>query len=357
MSADDRRSSGLASRALILGMTGLGLVGTGALAGLQTYRLGQLNRQIVVRQQRLAELEAKNQELTRALDELQSTRKDLEDRLSTLRGQLTSSSTDLDSSRKSFEELQLRYNQVVEERDQLQGKLADIAGERDQAQRSVESLKQASEESNRVVTRLRERLSLVERDYREVSRKLAALEAEPHPGVEVVNAKVFDASPVDPLVARAFLPRSDALSTGAASSPVAEQARGGRLRSNSDDQAVEKSRKHDGESDADSAAASEPFELPPVVVQHQSGVDRAKKPVQVHGRLLQVNESERFIVLDKGSQDGVRLGMVFNLMRGTVVIGRATVVRIRPQLSACTILRTDARGPAQVGDLAVQSGS
>ena len=76
----------------------------------------------------------------------------------------------------------------------------------------------------------------------------------------------------------------------------------------------------------------------------------------VRGRLMEVNETHNFVIVDKGSDDGVRIGMAFDILRGTASVGRATVVRIRPHLSACDILRAKTPGPLQIGDLAVQSG-
>jgi len=38
-------------------------------------------------------------------------------------------------------------------------------------------------------------------------------------------------------------------------------------------------------------------------------------------------------------------------------VGRATVIRVRPQLSACDIIRSSTTGQVQVGDLTVQNGS
>ena len=76
----------------------------------------------------------------------------------------------------------------------------------------------------------------------------------------------------------------------------------------------------------------------------------------VRGRLMEVNETHHFVIVDKGSEDGVRIGMTFDLLRGTGLVGRATVVRLRPHLSACDVIRTKTPGPLQIGDLAVQSG-
>ena len=93
-------------------------------------------------------------------------------------------------------------------------------------------------------------------------------------------------------------------------------------------------------------------ELPPIIVRKgQAGVS---PPVQ--GQVVEVNESHGFIVVDKGSLDGVRIGMIFTILRGGTVVGRASVVRVRPQLCASDIVRAGTPGSLEVGDVAIQNG-
>ena len=62
------------------------------------------------------------------------------------------------------------------------------------------------------------------------------------------------------------------------------------------------------------------------------------------------------MLLDKGSEDGVRPGMRFDVLRAMQPVGQVTVVRVRPQLAACDIAPAATSSLLQVGDLAVQSG-
>ena len=94
-------------------------------------------------------------------------------------------------------------------------------------------------------------------------------------------------------------------------------------------------------------------ELPPIIVQK----DLPARSIPVRGRLVEVNADHNFVIVDKGSLDGVRVGMTFDILRGNGSIGRVTAVRVRPQLTACDIVRANTPGPVQIGDLAVQSGS
>ena len=76
-------------------------------------------------------------------------------------------------------------------------------------------------------------------------------------------------------------------------------------------------------------------ELPPIVVRKDGG--RASIISQIRGQLVEVNPGHSFVVLDKGSWDGVNVGMAFDVLRGTRTVGQATVVRVRPQLAAAVI--------------------
>jgi len=74
----------------------------------------------------------------------------------------------------------------------------------------------------------------------------------------------------------------------------------------------------------------------------------------VQGRVVEVNEAHQFVVVDQGSQDGILVGMTLDIVRGTARVGRVRVVRVRPQMSACDIIRSDTAGVLQVGDAVAQ---
>ena len=155
----------------------------------------------------------------------------------------------------------------------------------------------------RSVSRLRERLTLLDRDYHQLTEKVAQLQTNPPSGISVASAAG---------------PTTMVASDGLASPPM--------------------------------AMPEATVELPPIIVRK----DQAGMSMPVRGRLVEVNEPHNFVVVDKGSQDGVRVGMVFDILRGSSSVGRATVVRVRPQLSACDIVRQRTPGPLQAGDVVVQ---
>ena len=282
----------------------LAIVAVGALFVGQLQQLNHLRQALTLSQRQVEQLHAEKEELSQQLEGLQASRKDLEDRVSSLRTELTSASTDLQQARAGLEQLKEKYQQLTDERSQLQQQLASATSERDEARAQEQHLEQGNAELTRAVSRLRERLALLDRDYRQLAQKLEQLQTSPTSTVGAVSA----AGPI--------LNPSGAASASSATIPQMM------------------------------------VELPPIIVRK----DQAGMAVPVRGRLLEVSEPHHFVVVDKGSQDGVRVGMAFDILRGASAIGRATVVRVRPQLSACDVTRAQTPGPLQVGDLAVQSG-
>ena len=102
------------------------------------------------------------------------------------------------------------------------------------------------------------------------------------------------------------------------------------------------------------SGASRTVELSPIIVRK----DQAGVASSVQGRVVEVNEAHQFVVVDQGREDGILLGMTLDVIRGTARVGRVRVVRVRPQMSACDVIRSDTVDPLQVGDAVAQdSGS
>ncbi len=278
----------------------LGAVGSVVLFG----TLQQTQQQLQRSQQDVAQLTSENEALGQQLTELQNDRRALEERFNSLRNQLSSATTELERSRSRLEELQAQYNQFAEERNQLQAQVASMASERDEANSRIAQLEEEKSDLKRAATRFRERLKLLERDHQRVAEELDQIRRSPNSSLRVITD-------VDPL--------------RAANNPSGTPALSGAV------------------------------ELPPIVVNRSSGA--AAPAGSLRGRLVDVNEAQRFVVVDKGSDDGVRVGMSFDILRGSAMIGRATVVRVRPKFSACDLSPSLSTGSTQVGDLAVQIGS
>ena len=62
----------------------------------------------------------------------------------------------------------------------------------------------------------------------------------------------------------------------------------------------------------------------------QIDVERERRTLlsEFFREVLESNDEHHFIVIDQGSMDGVRVGMVFDLLRGETPVGRAAAVRV-----------------------------
>jgi predicted nucleic acid-binding Zn-ribbon protein len=286
----------------------VGAITASAMFSGQRQRITQLQQQLGMTQQQLAQLEGQNADLTKQLQTLQTDRSDLESRLTSIRTQMSSATMDLERSKAGLAEMQARYEEIVNERTELQNRLATVTAERAASMEQAARLEKEREDLTRSVNHWRGRLALLDRDYRKLAEKVEQLEAQPHPGVSILQSYGDAAS----------VPATG--SAPAAPSPL--------------------------------SAIAGAVELPPIVVRK----DHAGVSVPVRGRVLEVNVPHNFVVVDKGSADGVYVGMVFDILRGGAPVGRATVVRARPHLAACDLVRARTPGPVQPGDQVVQAG-
>ena len=281
-------------------------LGLGSMLMKKAQEIRQLARDLEASRQQINTLKNQHQQLTQELSSLQGDLKTRDDRVASLRTQLSTATADLERSETTRKELEERYAKLTGEREALQTQLASRTKERDDIKEKVQRFEQDNAELERAVNRSRERLALLDRDYRQLSEKLTQMEAKPREGLGIVTT-VESTAPV----------RAAEVEEGKVSSSIAGTV-----------------------------------ELPPIIVRK----DQAGMSIPIRGRILEINEPHSFIVVDQGSEDGVRVGMVFDVLRGAGAVGRATVVRVRPKLSACDIIRSKTPGSLQAGDLAVQSG-
>jgi hypothetical protein len=284
-------------------------VGAATLLGLwwgQVQQVKDLQRRLKISQEEAAKLETMTRDLTRAKQELENERTGLNDRLAQLRRELETANASLDRSRLGLEELQDRYETLEQTHDAMETELTRVTRDRDQAQQELASTRDEAAELQRSVVRLRERLALIERDFRAASAQVEELKLSPRPDVAIVS------------------------STGPSGSSAV------------------------GSNPGIPAPTLMPgtVELPPIIVRK----DQAGMTMAVRGRIVEVNDAYNFVVIDKGSSDGVRVGMTVDILRGNHTVGRATVVRVRPKLAACDLIRSQTPEPVQAGDVVIQRG-
>ncbi len=85
-----------------------------------------------------------------------------------------------------------------------------------------------------------------------------------------------------------------------------------------------------------------PVKLGKIVVQKSSG--RA-------ARVEHIDKLYGFIVINAGAKDGLRANSVVNIVRGNKLIGKAVVQKVRPDISAATVMSEWTRDEIKVGDM------
>jgi hypothetical protein len=286
--------------AVLLLVTG----GMGMALFVQAKRAQEVERQLTQSQQENARLLARNQELEQQARAGEAERQRLEERSTSLRTQLSSVTEELGQARVRLEDATRQAEELSRTRGQLMGEVSSLRDAHETVQQRAQRLEEANADLEGAVDRLRLRLEFLDRDYRQAVEQLAK---QPSPAPAV---------PAD--VAR--MPEPPATRAETAAEPPSRAASAGAV------------------------------ELPPIVVRtHQAYV---ASPIS--GRVLEVNAAHGFVVVDRGSEDGVRVGMTFDILRGPDPVGRVAVMRARPNLAACDVIRAHTPGSLRPGDAVVQ---
>ncbi|MBI3323752.1 MAG: hypothetical protein HYZ92_00540 [Candidatus Omnitrophica bacterium] len=272
-------------------------------------------------------LKGENQELQQRINSFESERKALEGRVNDLRGQLTSEGAELGALRSSLGEMKQRSELLQREKADLESEVSQLTSERDQAKETFEKSDQARKNLERAASRVRERFAMLDQDYQRLIRRIGDIQRERADQMPQVSVSTWDrqAMAQDPSASSSMNPATS-LTSSPALIPSPESG---------------------------SASSSQPVELPPIVV----GKDASAAATPVRGRVVDVNDTNRFIVVNRGVDDGVRVGMTFDLLRGGEMIGQGVVVKVRGALAACDLVASRTSGFPQVGDVAVQHGS
>lgn len=289
-------------------LLGIALVVLGGIAAASTVQLSRLKSQLVEKQQTVVSLTAQNDELQQQLTALDTQRKELETRLTELRNQLSSATGEMGRLRANVDELKIRSRALEEDNTALQTQVNRLTKERDEARSAIGRVDEEKKELERAAARLRERLTFLDRDYQQLAAKVAALERE----------NMGQPAWTEPATPSAAAPSS----SGSAGSSEAAQPFGG----------------------------AQTVELPPIVVRK----DQSGMGLPVRGQVIEVNEQHRFVVVDKGANDGVQIGMIFDILRAGARVAQTVAVRVRPQLAACDLVTSQSPEFPRVGDVAIQ---
>lgn len=74
----------------------------------------------------------------------------------------------------------------------------------------------------------------------------------------------------------------------------------------------------------------------------------------IEGKIISVNEENNFVVINLGEEDGLKLGMDFEVYRGDKRIGNLEVIEMRSRIAACDIKDIKERQEIKVGDVVVR---
>lgn len=294
-------------------LVGVVIVGLAGIAAMTLSQVSGLKSQLFDRHRQIQQLSAQNQQLQQELATVQTDRRDVEARLSDVRKELLSTTTELGRLRATVAELQGRYDAMADDKARMESRISELSRERDRVKEQARQLEDDKVDLERTAGRLRDRFAMLDRDYQQVVDRLEVLERERQltaaipQTVASSNQRARVSAPVEPV--KPIAPASVASPEG--------DARG-----------------------------TKPVELPPIVVRK----DQTSVAQTSQARIVELNEQHGFVVVDKGSNDGVRLGMSIEIFRGASRVGRARVVRVRSTMAACDIIRSETVGPIQVGD-------
>lgn len=89
---------------------------------------------------------------------------------------------------------------------------------------------------------------------------------------------------------------------------------------------------------------NESVELPPIVVRPQTQAQaetpawpKESTPVKSHGRVLEINKEDKFVIIDLGQDVGIKIGDTLKVYKQGKAIGTIEVVQVRQTISACDI--------------------
>lgn len=318
-------------------IAGLALITLGALGSyaMQWQRAERLEYDLLEAQGQVAQLLRQNQEIMRRFGELQLERQALDDRILSLASQLKAATGALEYANGRLEESQRLAKQLAHLQEQHQQQIALERTGRQSARQEAQQLKRDKTVLERSVTRLRQKLAYLERDYRKLSGRVTSAQQSHHPGVQVIG----ELRPAQPALAgvgaSSLLDESGPEASGIGQSRRAAASEGGRFE----------------------VAGADPATLRPGSVELSPVVVRTPQPgmaVRLSGQIVSVDDAQRFVIIDKGSLDGVQEGMAFDILQGQAAVGQATAVRVRPHLAACTLDQQQQGAALRQGDTAVQ---
>ena len=110
----------------------------------------------------------------------------------------------------------------------------------------------------------------------------------------------------------------------------------------------------------------ETVELPPIVVRAKTPssptptqpqkivVPQVTQTEELTGKIMTINEEHNFVVIDLGSNDGLEVGIVFDVYRDNKEIARIRVVETREQIAVADVISVESRTKIRPGDTIIK---
>jgi len=241
-----------------------------------------------------------------------------------LKGQLTEKdkvnellSKYLANEKNRSQELNNQLMAVNSEKDSLARQLDQMVSEREYAQKKVSEIAfdlAASQKEKQVLTsKLKSVQKVISSRLGEIVRVKQALESTLEETTRFVQNEIEEIE-LEPIVVRSTRPVSSRDRISVASIPVVEQSI---------------------------------YEEPITYVAKEQRPNVART---LAGKVLVVNENLNFIVIDKGANQGVEVGMKFAVLKGANVIADIEVIEVRDNIAAADIQTINTSRPIQEGD-------
>ncbi|MBU2541814.1 MAG: hypothetical protein KJ593_07945 [Candidatus Omnitrophica bacterium] len=90
-------------------------------------------------------------------------------------------------------------------------------------------------------------------------------------------------------------------------------------------------------------------ELPPIIVKGEK-IDAINDLRIISGKVIAINETNNFVVINLGENQGVTIGRKFDVYRNKVTIARLEVIQARKNISAADVINVNPKRDIRIGD-------
>lgn len=309
---------------LILGLAG-GAAGVWSwLASVHEGDMALMRQQLQDKEMLVSDTIQQAQQTKERLMVLEDERTQLQAKISGLTQELKQAQTDLERTLDQLAESQDRYDRLTAQQQRLEDELTSMKEDLKVAEDIADEAQTIQDALNRQLRKFRNRYTVLDRDYSVVIERLKALEEQ---GSRLPQ-RIADSSLMVPQSSELPIIMNTISTPTVTYQPTLESGERADYKVDPKEVLVELNRV--------------------VVDREQENRNR-----NIQAQVIDVDVPNQFIVIDKGSAQGVRVGMEFEVRHGSQLVGRLRVIRTRDSLSACDVLNAFSKGSITPGDAAV----